>query len=170
MSFIEENVREFVVMVQGNSTGTGAETATAGSADIAVLGLGVMGRNLAANLADHGAVVAGYDLDEGRRAAFAAQVGNAVPCASVEDLLGALKAPRVILMMVPAGAPVDELTAALLPRLSPGDVLIDGGNSHFRDTNRRAALAAAAGVRFGGLGGAGGGGGGGRGPAPRAGG
>ncbi|GAA4258629.1 NADP-dependent phosphogluconate dehydrogenase [Azospirillum formosense] len=157
-------------MVQGNATRAGAETTAVGSADIAVLGLGVMGRNLAANLADHGAVVAGYDLDEGRRGAFAAQVGNAVPCASVEDLLGALKAPRTILMMVPAGAPVDELTAALLPRLSPGDVLIDGGNSHFRDTNRRAALAAAAGVRFVGLGVSGGEEGARRGPALMAGG
>lgn len=90
-------------MVQGNSTRTGAETTAVGSADIAVLGLGVMGRNLAANLADHGAVVAGYDLDEGRRGAFAAQVANAVPCASVEELLGALKAPRTILMMVQIG-------------------------------------------------------------------
>ncbi|WP_448206639.1 NADP-dependent phosphogluconate dehydrogenase [Azospirillum sp. sgz302134] len=121
-------------------------------ADIAVVGLGVMGRNLAANLADHGATVAGYDLDEGRRSSFAAQVPASVPCTSLEALLGALRSPRVILMMVPAGAPVDELTAALLPRLSPGDVLIDGGNSHFRDTNRRAALAVGSGVRFVGLG------------------
>jgi len=149
-------------MVQGNSAGTGA--------DIGVVGLGVMGRNLAANLADHGARVAGYDLDEGRRAAFAEQVAASVPCASTEDLLAALKTPRVILMMVPAGAPVDALMSALLPRLSPGDVLIDGGNSHFRDTNRRSALATERGVHFVGLGVSGGEEGARRGPALMAGG
>ncbi len=121
-------------------------------ADMGVVGLGVMGRNLAANLADHGTSVAGYDLDAGRRAAFATQAASAVPCASAEEMLAALKTPRVILMMVPAGAAGDELTTPLLPTHAPGDVLIDGGNSHYRDTGRRAALTAAAGVHFVGLG------------------
>ncbi|MBP2290834.1 NADP-dependent phosphogluconate dehydrogenase [Azospirillum rugosum] len=154
-------------MVQGNSANPGVGNI---GADIGVVGLGVMGRNLAANLADHGATVAGYDLDAGRRADFAAHVAGAVPCASPEELLGALKAPRTILMMVPAGAPVDALLSALLPRLSPGDVLIDGGNSHFRDTNRRSALAQQSGVHFVGLGVSGGEEGARRGPALMAGG
>ncbi|HYD67166.1 NADP-dependent phosphogluconate dehydrogenase [Azospirillum sp.] len=139
-------------------------------ADIGVIGLGVMGRNLAANLADHGAMVAGTDLDAGRRAAFAAAVPNGVACETAEELLAALKAPRVVLIMVPAGPAVDALLAALLPRLSDGDVLIDGGNSHYQDTRRRAALAAEAGVHFVGLGVSGGEEGARRGPALMAGG
>lgn len=123
-----------------------------GTADLGVVGLGVMGRNLAANLADHGAAVAGYDLDPERRHAFAADVRGAVPCASPEEMLSVLKAPRVILMMVPAGAAVDDLVSALLPRLSAGDVLIDGGNSHYADTRRRTSAAMAAGMHFVGLG------------------
>ena len=159
-------------MVQGNSANPhGANPGVGNSgADIGVVGLGVMGRNLAANLADHGAAVAGYDLDAGRRADFTAHVAGAVPCASPEELLAALKTPRTILMMVPAGAPVDALLSALLPRLSPGDVLIDGGNSHFRDTNRRSALAQESGVHFVGLGVSGGEEGARRGPALMAGG
>jgi len=121
-------------------------------ADIGVIGLGVMGRNLAANLADHQATVAGYDLDEERRAAFAAVTPNGVPCTTPEELLAVLKAPRVVLLMVPAGAAVDSLMGSLLPALAAGDVLIDGGNSHYADTRRRAALAAQAGVHFVGLG------------------
>ncbi|PWC52472.1 NADP-dependent phosphogluconate dehydrogenase [Azospirillum sp. TSO22-1] len=121
-------------------------------ADIGVIGLGVMGRNLAANLADHGAAVAGYDLDEGRRAAFLAAMPAGIVCAGVPELLAALKAPRVVLLMVPAGAAVDALLGVLLPDLQAGDVLIDGGNSHYADTRRRAALAAEAGVHFVGLG------------------
>ena len=121
-------------------------------ADMGLVGLGVMGRNLAANLADHGTAVAGYDLDAGRREAFAAQAATAVPCASTEEMLAGLKTPRMILMMVPAGAAVDELVGALLPKLAPGDVLIDGGNSHYTDTRRRVEQTAAAGVHFVGLG------------------
>ncbi len=142
----------------------------AGIADIGVIGLGVMGRNLAANVADHGAVVAGYDLDENRRAAFTDAVPNGVACATPEALLATLKTPRVVLMMVPAGAAVDTLLDSLLPRLSGGDVLIDGGNSHYSDTRRRAALAAGAGVHFVGLGVSGGEEGARRGPALMAGG
>ena len=146
-------------MVQANS-----------GADIAVVGLGVMGRNLAANLADHGAVVAGYDLDADRRAAFAAAVPGAVPCAMPEDVLSVLKTPRVILMMVPAGPAVDALLAILLPGLAPGDVVIDGGNSHYDDTRRRARLTAESGIQFVGLGVSGGEEGARRGPALMAGG
>ncbi|HEY0837070.1 MAG TPA: NADP-dependent phosphogluconate dehydrogenase [Azospirillum sp.] len=151
-------------------TGEASAMAQGNSADIGVIGLGVMGRNLAANLADHGAVVAGTDLDDGRRAALAADVPGGVPCAGPEEMLAVLKAPRVVLMMVPAGAAVDALLSALLPRLSAGDVLIDGGNSHYQDTRRRAAQASAAGVHFIGLGVSGGEEGARRGPALMAGG
>ncbi|NYZ16824.1 NADP-dependent phosphogluconate dehydrogenase [Azospirillum sp. RWY-5-1] len=121
-------------------------------ADIAVVGLGVMGRNLAANLADHGVTVAGFDRDAGRVAAFADAVPRAVPCATLDALAPALKGPRAALMMVPAGPAVDELIAALAPRLAPGDILIDGGNSHFQDTRRRAAALQGTGIDYVGLG------------------
>ncbi|HYG88557.1 MAG TPA: NADP-dependent phosphogluconate dehydrogenase [Azospirillum sp.] len=146
------------------------ERSASGTADLGVVGLGVMGRNLAANLADHGAVVAGYDLDPECRRAFADGVPGAVPCASPEDLLAALKTPRLILMMVPAGAAVDALIAVLLPHLSDGDVLIDGGNSHYADTRRRALRTMESGVHLIGLGVSGGEEGARRGPALMAGG
>ena len=124
----------------------------ADAAMLGLVGLGVMGRNLAANLADHGVTVAGYDLGADQRAAFARAVPRALACASLEELLAALPVPRVILMMVPAGAPVDALLDTLLPVLARGDVVIDGGNSHFRDTHRRVERAAGRGVHFIGLG------------------
>ncbi|WP_247887208.1 NADP-dependent phosphogluconate dehydrogenase [Azospirillum sp. SYSU D00513] len=124
----------------------------AGGATMGLVGLGVMGRNLAANLADHGVTVAGYDLGAEQRAAFAAAVPNGVTCGTLSEMLEKLPTPRLILMMVPAGAPVDALLASLLPVLSRGDVVIDGGNSHYRDTQARVRRAANMGVEFIGLG------------------
>jgi 6-phosphogluconate dehydrogenase len=123
-------------------------------ADIGIVGLGVMGENLALNIAGHGFSVVGLDLDADKRARFAARTGGRR--AGVADtpaaLVAALAVPRRILMMVPAGAPVDAVIASLQPLLAPGDVLIDGGNSLFGDTARRAASLAAAGVLYVGMG------------------
>ncbi|HEY0133623.1 MAG TPA: gluconokinase, GntK/IdnK-type, partial [Nannocystis sp.] len=119
---------------------------------IGLVGLGVMGRNLAANLADHGVTVVGLDLGLAQRTAFASAVPTGIPCATLAELLDQLPSPRRILLMVPAGAPVDALLTALLPALARGDVVLDGGNSHYRDTQARARRAAEAGIDYIGLG------------------
>jgi len=121
------------------------------TADIAMIGLGVMGRNLARNIAGHGRRVAIFDRAPGLAATLGGEAGF-VPTETPDALISALKRPRALMMMVPAGAAVDEQIDVLLPHLEPGDVLIDGGNSHFRDTIRRAAKTAARGVDFLGLG------------------
>jgi 6-phosphogluconate dehydrogenase len=114
---------------------------------LGLLGLGVMGRSLALNFERHGYPVIGYDPAPRLPADFGVCVA-----ASVADLVAALTPPRVVLMMVPAGAVVDAAIASLRPLLSPGDIIIDGGNSYFTDTERRAAELAAAGLEFVGLG------------------
>lgn len=116
------------------------------SADIAMIGLGVMGRNLARNMASHGHRVAVFDRAPGLAAQLAGE--GFVPAETPEALVAALKRPRALMMMVPAGPAVDEQIDVLLPLLEPGDVLIDGGNSHFRDTIRRAEKTALRGVDF----------------------
>jgi len=122
---------------------------------IGVVGLGVMGANLARNIASRGFPVAGYDLDAAKRQAFVAgeSSGSAIGSADApERLIAVLERPRRILMMVPAGAPVDSVIAHLRPHLEREDILIDGGNSFFRDTDRRADELASAGLRFVGMG------------------
>ena len=122
---------------------------------IGVVGLGVMGANLARNIASRGFPVAGYDLDAGRTRAFAAgqAAGSGIGSAAAPNaLMAVLERPRRVLMMVPAGPPVDSVIAHLRPYLEPEDILIDGGNSFFRDTDRRADDLAAAGFRFVGMG------------------
>ncbi|MEX2014986.1 MAG: NAD(P)-binding domain-containing protein, partial [Candidatus Hydrogenedentales bacterium] len=106
--------------------------------DIGVVGLGVMGANLALNLRDHGFPVAGYDANAAHLAAFAAAHGDAAACASAGELAACLTTTRRVLVMVPAGPAVDDVIAGLLPHLSAGDVVVDGGNSYFKDTERRA--------------------------------
>jgi 6-phosphogluconate dehydrogenase len=109
------------------------------SSAIGVVGLGVMGANLARNIESRGFGVAGYDLDAAKTNAFVkAGAGHDVIGADSPDaLMAALERPRRILMMVPAGAAVDAVIQHLLPHLAPGDILIDGGNSFFKDTDRR---------------------------------
>ncbi|HEX2544427.1 MAG TPA: NADP-dependent phosphogluconate dehydrogenase [Ramlibacter sp.] len=107
--------------------------------DIAVVGLGVMGQNLALNLARHGFAVGGYDLDEHRRAQLATRSGDAraQPARSLQELVAQLKAPRRVLVMVPAGGAVDAVIGELRFLLKAGDVIVDGGNTLFTDTQRR---------------------------------
>jgi 6-phosphogluconate dehydrogenase len=107
---------------------------------IGVVGLGVMGSNLALNMERNGFSVAGYDLDSSKTRAFVegpAKNKNVCVVTSPSELMSILQKPRRILIMVPAGAPVDSAIAHLRPHLEPGDILMDGGNSHFLDTDRR---------------------------------
>ena len=118
--------------------------------DIGVVGLGVMGRNLALNLANHGFSVAGFDIDA-RKGESAAQHFAGKEMAVFEtsqDFAAALGSPRKILMMVPAGKAVDAVIANLQPLLTPGDVLMDGGNSYFEDTHRRIDNLKASGILY----------------------
>ncbi len=117
--------------------------------DIGVVGLGVMGGNLARNIESRGFTVAGYDLDAARTQAFAAGDGRRVIGAtSAEQLAASLARPRKLLLMVPAGKAVDDVIAHVLPHLEAGDIVIDAGNSFFKDTDRREAELAARGIRF----------------------
>jgi len=106
---------------------------------LGLIGLGVMGENLALNFERHGFSVCGFDLDTSKRQQFAQRTQGLQ--ASVADDLAALvtslQTPRRILLMVPAGSAVDAVLADLRPLLSPGDVLIDGGNTLYTDTARR---------------------------------
>lgn len=112
-------------------------------ADLGVFGLGTMGANLALNAASRGFRVALANRTPARAAELAgAHAGepwgaNLLPCADAAAFVAALEPPRRILLMVPAGAAVDETLAALLPHLHGGDVLVDGGNSLWSDTRRR---------------------------------
>ena len=122
---------------------------------IGVVGLGVMGANLARNIASKGFPVAGYDLDTAKTRAFASgqSKDSGIGSADAPDrLMAVLERPRRVLMMVPAGSAVDSVIAHLRPHLEREDILIDGGNSFFRDTDRRADDLEAAGFRFVGMG------------------
>jgi 6-phosphogluconate dehydrogenase len=119
-----------------------------------IVGLGVMGENLALNVESRGFPTAGYDLDEKKRASAAAKWAgkNMAAVGSLEELAAALEKPRRILVMVPAGKPVDAVIHDLKPRLEAGDILIDGGNSFFPDTDRRGKELEGTGIHFIGMG------------------
>lgn len=108
-------------------------------ANFGVMGLGVMGKMLALNMERNGFRVAGYDLDAAKVSAFDQEAAdkNLAACRTLDEFIGSLELPRRILMMVPAGKPVDGAIASLKPVLSKGDLLIDGGNTFFQDTERR---------------------------------
>ena len=125
-------------------------------AEIGLIGLGTMGANLALNIADAGHRIAVFNRTTEKTRRFHEDAGRLsgqiVPTETLEAFVGALASPRTILMMVPAGAPVSDQIAALRPHLAPGDILIDGGNSDWTDSQDRAAELGADGLRFLGLG------------------
>jgi 6-phosphogluconate dehydrogenase len=124
---------------------------TTTTADIGLIGLAVMGENLVLNMESHGFTVAVFNRTTAKVDAFVAGRARGkkiVGAHSVQELVAALKPPRKIMIMVKAGAAVDDVINELVPLLAPGDVLIDGGNSHFPDTTRRTQDLKAKGLRF----------------------
>ncbi len=120
------------------------------SMDIGLIGLGVMGENLALNLARNGFAVSGFDLEAGKRDSFAQRTqGMQTHVApSLPELVASLQLPRRIWLMVPAGAAVDAVLAELTPLLQAGDVVMDGGNTLYTDTQRRIQSLAGTGIHF----------------------
>lgn len=124
--------------------------------DIGLIGLAVMGENLALNMADKGWHVSVFNrtvpgVEEGvvERFINGRAKGKSIEgYTEIPDFVESISTPRKIMMMVRAGSAVDELMEQLFPHLSPGDILIDGGNSNYEDTNRRVALAESKGFRF----------------------
>ncbi|MEZ4483337.1 MAG: NAD(P)-binding domain-containing protein [Syntrophotaleaceae bacterium] len=119
--------------------------------DIGLIGLAVMGQNLALNINDKGFKVAVYNRTAAKTAAFlqGPAAGSAIVGAdSLKDLVTSLKPPRKVLLMVKAGPAVDALLEQLIPLLETGDIVIDGGNSHYPDTQRRCDLLQEHGLHF----------------------
>ncbi|MCK5439294.1 MAG: NADP-dependent phosphogluconate dehydrogenase, partial [Gemmatimonadetes bacterium] len=109
-----------------------------------------MGSNLALNIEEHGFPVAVWNLEADRTAAFVSEHADRAftHANTFEELVAAIAPPRRILMMIPAGKPVDQTLAGLTPLLDPGDIVIDGGNSNFNDTERRSGELADHGLAF----------------------
>lgn len=121
------------------------------TADIGLIGLAVMGENLVLNMAQNGFTVAVFNRTVQRVEEFVSGRAAGKPiigCASIADFCRELKRPRKVMMMVRAGSAIDELIAQLLPHLEPGDIIIDGGNSHYVDSERRVKELAARGMHF----------------------
>ena len=110
-------------------------------ADIGLIGLGTMGSNLALNIAEKGHRIAVWNRTAEHTDKFVQTAGplaeRIVPCRTLEELMAAIRPPRPVILMVPAGAPVDEQLLKLAPLAGAGDILIDAGNANFRDTMRR---------------------------------
>ncbi len=111
------------------------------NSDIGLIGLGTMGAALALNVADNGYGIAVWNRTTKKTKAFVNEAGDLgehiTPTETLEELVAAIKAPRAIILMVPAGQPVDDQIAALTPLLEKGDLIIDAGNANFHDSNRR---------------------------------
>ncbi len=123
------------------------------NADFGMIGMAVMGRNLSFNINDRGFTVAGYNREPEMLDSAVAESGGAILAArSLAELAAKLTRPRKIMMMIKAGKPVDMVLEALAPHLEAGDVVIDGGNSWYQDTQRRASAMAEKGIRFFGVG------------------
>src|SRR3979411_1310696 len=106
------------------------------TADIALIGLAVMGQNIVLNMNDHGYVVAAYNRTVSKVDEFMANEAKGtkvIGARRLEEMVKLLKKPRRIMLLVKAGAPVDEFINHLLPLLEPGDIIIDGGNSFYED-------------------------------------
>src|SRR2546425_6917984 len=109
-------------------------------ADIALIGLAVMGQNLILNMNDHGYTVVAFNRTVAKVDEFLAKEAKGtrvLGAHSLEEMVGLLKKPRRVMLMVKAGKPVDEFIEQLVPHFEPGDIIIDGGNSLFEDTMRR---------------------------------
>ncbi|MBC7949883.1 MAG: NADP-dependent phosphogluconate dehydrogenase [Chitinophagaceae bacterium] len=124
------------------------------AAHFGMIGLGTMGSNLVLNVADHGFEACGYDRDPAQQKKLMEEAGDrpVTTAATLPDFVKALKTPRVIMLLVPAGKIVDNVINDLLPLVQKGDIIIDGGNSHFVDTDRRYLLLQNSGVHFIGMG------------------
>jgi 6-phosphogluconate dehydrogenase len=114
---------------------------------LAMIGLGKMGANMARRLCRKGIEVVGYDRDAATVAGLAAET-SMVSAVSVADAVSKLTAPRVVWMMLPSGDPTENQLKELAVMLSPGDVVIDGGNSNYKDSQRRGAWLAELGIEF----------------------
>src|SRR4051812_37518608 len=111
------------------------------TADIALIGLAVMGQNLILNMNDHGYTVVAFNRTVSKVDEFLAREAKGkkvIGAHSIEEMVKLLKRPRRVMMLVKAGKPVDEFIDHLIPHLEAGDIIIDGGNSLYQDTIRRA--------------------------------
>jgi 6-phosphogluconate dehydrogenase len=119
-----------------------------------MIGLGTMGRNLLLNMSDHGHHVAGYDQDAAKVALLSKEAGKGIVkgFTTAGEFINSLQKPRAVMMLVPAGKIVDSVIAEIAPMLDKGDLIIDGGNSHFTDTNRRVEELKGKGLHFFGMG------------------
>src|SRR5262249_9915634 len=121
------------------------------SCDIGLIGLAVMGQNLVLNMNDHGYRVAVFNRTVSKVDDFISDEAKGTEVAgahSIEELAQALKKPRRVMLMVKAGETVDQMIESLVPNLEKGDIIIDGGNSHYPDTNRRTKSLADRGILF----------------------
>src|SRR5215467_5071820 len=123
--------------------------------DFGMVGLGTMGCNLLLNMADNHFAVVGFDINRAKAEEFEASASPGTTVKGVFELpalVQQLKKPRKIMMLVPAGKPVDDVINNLLPLVEPGDIIIDGGNSHYTDTLKRIIYLQAKGIHFMGMG------------------
>jgi 6-phosphogluconate dehydrogenase len=121
--------------------------------DIGMIGLGVMGQNLVLNMADHGFSVAGYDRDAAKVDALSYPgPAKVLGTKSIQEFVAALRRPRKVMLLVPAGPPVDTVIETLRPLLERGDLIIDAGNSYYKDTDIRAENLRRSGIFFFGMG------------------
>ncbi len=114
---------------------------------LAIIGLGKMGGNMARRLCRRGIEVVGYNRSADIVQQLAEEEGM-IPAASVREAVQALPAPRVVWLMLPSGSPTEQMVQQLIPLLETGDIVVDGGNSNYHDTQRRGALLAEHGIRF----------------------
>src|SRR5579872_1501536 len=121
---------------------------------IGMIGLGVMGRNLLLNMADHGFTVAGFDKDVNKVKSLREESKNHDIHAAdnIQHFISLLSKPRAIMLLIPAGPAVDAVIKDLLPYLEPDDLVIDAGNSYFKDTDIRIRDLAAKNIHFMGIG------------------
>lgn len=142
--------------VTSDAAGAAADFAPApGSADIGVYGLGVMGANLARNLARHGHSVAVFNRTPARTRRLMenhADEGDFAPAARPADFVASLRRPRAVIVMVQAGAATEAVIDQLRALLEPGDIIVDAGNTFYRDTQRREAALRESGIHFVGMG------------------